>query len=390
MADSRRLLLVDDDPDYSRLCVRFFDRIEGCPYAVTLVASARGALEICATTKFDCILMDYGLPDATGTQALESLQELLGTAAPPTIIMTAGNGEDAAISAVRSAAVDFLSKRDVSSAVLERTVGNAIEKGQLKQTVLLHGRQLKSANDELMRRNEEIQNFYHTVSHEIKTPLTAIREFISILFDEIAGPLNTEQKEFLSHATECCDQISAQFNDLLDLTRLETGKLRLEKSVQPVYALIDRCVVTAKIAADPKNVLLTTTVPADLPDFSIDRARINQVISNLLSNAIKFTPNGGKVSLECFWDSSNDELEIRVVDTGCGIAREHLDRVFDRLFQVDSDIHTEQPGLGLGLAIATKVVAQHGGSLRVESEQGQGSSFILSLIGVTRPVLSES
>jgi signal transduction histidine kinase len=328
--------------------------------------------------------MDYGLPDATGTQGLRKLHALLGASMPPTIIMTAGDVEAAAISAVRSGAVDFLAKRDVSSAVLKRTVGNAIETGRLKRSVLLRGQQLEAANDELMKRNEEIENFYHTVSHEIKTPLAATREFVSILSDELLGPINSRQQEMLSHATECCDQISAQFNDLLDLTRLETGKFRLEKRMQPLRPLIERCVVVANISAEPKNVKINASLPENLPEFNLDRARINQVLSNLLNNAIKFTPEGGAVTLESAYESVTDELEFRVIDTGCGIAPQHLDRVFDRLYQIENELNTESNGLGLGLAIATRIVVQHGGSLSVESEQGIGSTFVVCLVDVTK------
>lgn len=378
-----RLLLVDDDPAYSRLCVRYLRRVENCVYKVSLASSASEAIDICAQSSFDCVLMDYELPDSTGTEALQSLHDLLGSNLPPTIIMTAGDSEAAAISAVRSGAVDFLSKRNVSTAVLMRTIGNAVETGRLKRSIQIRGQQLKAANDELMRRNEEIQNFYHTVSHEIKTPLAATREFVAILSDQLIGPVNPQQQELLSHATECCDQITAQFNDLLDLTRLETGKLRLEKCAQPLKALIDRCVIAGRIVADSKNITIETSLPRDLPEFNFDRFRITQVLSNLLNNAIKFTPNGGVVSIVCAWNSTSDELNIRVIDTGCGIAKKHIERVFDRLYQIESEVETEHSGLGLGLAIATKIVSQHGGCLHVESEEGNGSTFVLSLTDVT-------
>ncbi len=240
--------------------------------------------------------------------------------------------------------------------------------------------QLERSNADLRHKNEEIQNFYHTLSHELKTPLTSAREFIAIVLDGLAGELNDTQKEYLRISMESCNQLRVCINDLLDATRLETGKLSVElKPVSP-GSLVERVVKALRPAAMGKRIELSCEVEPGLPTVDLDESRITQVITNLLNNALKFTEPGGHIAARVSASpEQGDAVEVSVSDSGRGIPEEQLGRIFDRLYQVKSgDASTEQ-GVGLGLYICRELVRLHGGDISVESKVGTGSKFTFTL-----------
>jgi signal transduction histidine kinase len=238
---------------------------------------------------------------------------------------------------------------------------------------------LMRANEELQRKSDQIQRFYQAVSHEIKTPLTAAREFLSLVADGVYGQVSEQQAEALGLAMESCDQIAGHFNELIEVTRLDTGKLRLKKAPCGPQRLVTLSVASVRAAAAVKGVALEECVAADLPPLDVDGSRIVQVLSNLLNNAEKFTPAGGTIKVFAERGPIPDTVTIGVSDTGCGIAPHDLPRIFDRLYQAASHAETFTRGLGLGLSIAHDIVALHGGELLVESEVGRGSTFKVQL-----------
>lgn len=373
---SIRVLLVDDDADYRTLCRRYLRRSDAARFEVEGVDTGRGAVSSCRERRFDCVLIDYRLPDATGTDLLAELRDALGDEMPPAIILSALGGEAAAAEAVRAGASDYLAKRDVSRESLSRTLVNAAEKGRLRQQNLERRRELAHAYEALRRRNEEIQRFYHTVSHEVKTPLTAIREFLSIMRDDLAGPTSGEQQELIGHALESCDQLVGQFDDLVTLTRLQTGKLTIVQEWTSLDGVIARCLAAACALAAEKGIEVIDLTERPLPSVHVDRNRIAQVLANLLNNAIKYTGEHGRVALGSRVDLEAGQLSIAVTDSGPGIAPEHLAQVFDRLYQVAPNLcGANEGGLGLGLSIAREIVHGHGGQLDVDSVVGEGSTF---------------
>jgi signal transduction histidine kinase len=256
------------------------------------------------------------------------------------------------------------------------------ERKRVAEELRLRDEELQRANRSLTDRNAEIQNFYHTLSHELKTPLTSAREFLCIVIDGLAGPLNKTQSEYLDVAKESCDQLRLYVNDLLDVTRLETGKMSIEFEKRSVAALLERVVAMLSPAAAGKGIALSCDCQPDMPDVPMDEQRILQVLSNLTTNAMKFTREGGTIRLSVSQDSTDPEcVQVSVRDTGVGIPKEHLERVFNRLYQATSDdARTEsRSGLGLGLFICQELVALHGGRIWVESTPGEGSTFTFTL-----------
>ncbi|MEY2530638.1 MAG: hypothetical protein QOI96_723 [Verrucomicrobiota bacterium] len=239
---------------------------------------------------------------------------------------------------------------------------------------------LEESNKHLLRKNEEIQNFYHTVSHELKTPLTSAREFISIVLDGLAGPVNETQQEYLSIARESCHRLRVCINDLMDATRLETGKLTLEMKRGSLAALVQKLVTLLGPVAARKQISLRHEVRADLPDLLFDQNRLMQVLVNLANNALKFTPENGRVTITA-GEAPNDPgyFKVSVNDTGCGIAPAELERIFECLYQVPNKDGGSEQGVGLGLYICRELVQSHGGKIWVESELGKGSTFCFSI-----------
>lgn len=236
---------------------------------------------------------------------------------------------------------------------------------------------------QLVDRNAEIQLFYHTLSHELKTPLAAAREFVCLVRDGLAGPLNETQREYLDIARDSCDQIRRHVNDLLDATRLETGKLSIHRQPVSLAGLLERVVSVMQSEAARRQILLTSACEPDLPLVEVDGQRILQVLTNLVGNALKFTPAGGRVHLHAGRapDRPREELLVGVQDTGPGIPADQRERIFERLQQLDppGDATTSRSGLGLGLYICRELVKLHGGRIWVESEPGQGSHFQFTL-----------
>jgi PAS domain S-box-containing protein len=236
--------------------------------------------------------------------------------------------------------------------------------------------ELEQTNKDLLRRSQEIQNFYHTLSHELKTPLTSAREFVSLVMDGIAGPLNQTQSEYLGIAKQSCDQLRVCINDLLDTTRLETGKLALDLKSASLDSLVQRVVTALRRVAAEKEISLMAEIQRHLPRVALDENRITQVIINLLNNAIKYTPNGGRITIRVGEALDQPELiQISISDTGRGIPKEELDHIFDRLYQVKTGDATTEQGIGLGLYLCRELVQLHGGNIWVESEPGKGSTF---------------
>ena len=266
--------------------------------------------------------------------------------------------------------------------VMQCNIRDITERKKAEQRLRRLRTELEQSNRDLQRRNQEIQAFYHTLSHELKTPLTSAREFVSIVMDGLAGPLNDTQLEYLGIAKESCDQLRLYVNDLLDVTRLETGKMSLEFRTAPLAALVQRVVKMLAPAAKGKGILLSSDCQPDLPAVPLDQQRIQQVLTNLTTNALKFTPAGGQICLKLSESPASPEcLQVAVRDTGRGIPRDQLDVIFNRLYQVNGD---EEPaglprGLGLGLYICQELVQLHGGHIGVESEPGQGSTFTFTI-----------
>ena len=382
------VLLVEDDEDDYILTRDIMAEMQQPACHLEWASTFEAGLHILQQQRHDLYLFDFRLGTKTGLDLLR-----IGMASgchAPIILLTGSGGELVAVEALRLGAADYITKSLMSTKTLHRAMTNALEKAHLRQTLTEHQQHLEHTNQVLKKQNKEIQRFYHTLAHELKTPLTAVREFTSLILDGLAGPLTSDQEEYLRTSLDCIDQITSQINDLLDVTRLDTGKLSLHRQPENLEALMAHVVATMKPAAEHRNISLSMATDLNGAEVWIDKARIGQVLTNLLSNAIKFTPPGGSIEVEAH--NTREQpicASVSVRDTGCGIAPEHLEHIFDRLFQVEEGHSRQEGGLGLGLTIAREIVRLHGGQIFAQSLLGQGTQFTFTIPGeipkVTNP-----
>ncbi len=236
----------------------------------------------------------------------------------------------------------------------------------------------KKVEEELREAMSIKSQFTSMVSHELRTPLTAIKEGIAIVLDGSAGKINEDQKDFLSTAKRNVDRLHRLINDVLDFTKLESGKAEFRMEENDINEIIEEIVKTQKAVAGGSGLYLKTNLSPDIEKIRFDSDKIAQVLTNLINNAIKFTTRGG-ITVTSGIDVEGKAVRVQVEDTGTGIKKENLSRLFVEFQQVGSDKYRKPGGTGLGLAICRQIIEGHGGIIRAESEQGRGSKFIFTL-----------
>ncbi len=219
--------------------------------------------------------------------------------------------------------------------------------------------------------------FLSIVSHELRTPLNSINGFGSILEDEIAGPLNQQQHEYLRKMLRGADLLNFLVNNLLDLTQILAGEFTITPSEMNLREVAAGVIDDLKSKAASKGLTLRFEGPDDLPPVLADEIRVVQVLSNLVDNAIKFTPEGGKIWVRAC--AIGAFLRIEVEDTGVGIVPEDIPKLFKRFSQLDMSATRKAGGTGLGLSISKAIIEAHGGEIGVESTPGKGSTFWFTL-----------
>ncbi|MGC9357295.1 MAG: GAF domain-containing protein [Anaerolineae bacterium] len=220
-------------------------------------------------------------------------------------------------------------------------------------------------------------DFVSTVSHELRTPMTAIKGYVDLLLMGTTGDLTKMQAQFLEVVRTNADRLTALVNDLLDLSRIETGKIVLNPRPLDMGNVIEQAVMTIAPKAREKGLVARDVVPDGLPKVYGDPDRVFQILTNLLGNAFKYTPIGGEISVHAYIRDAM--MHVAVTDTGIGISREDQESIFDRFFRVDDPLVQEESGTGLGLSITASLVKMQGGEVFVESEPGEGSIFTFTL-----------
>jgi len=249
--------------------------------------------------------------------------------------------------------------------------------------------EVKSKTGDMMRINKELvlanvrlkeldklkSDFVSMVSHELKTPLAAMRTSAQVLGLADAG--KETKREMLDIILRNVDRQTNLVNDLLDLSRIESGRMELKIESVSLESVVADSIESVKQAASEEGIKLDVELPEGLSSVKGDREKLTQVVINLLNNAIKFTPRSGEIRMKA--RELNGQVEVKVSDTGIGIPPEDLDMVFDKFYQVDSTLTREAGGTGLGLAICKGIIEAHRGRIWAESELGKGSTFVFTL-----------
>ncbi len=253
------------------------------------------------------------------------------------------------------------------------------DRKQAEEQLRISAERISLANAELSRAARLKDEFLAGMSHELRTPLNAILGMSEVLLEEIHGSLTSSQRESVQLIERSGQHLLTLINDILDLAKVESGKMDLNITAVKIRTLCDASLSFVKQQAYQKHIHLACHVETGIDSVELDERRISQVLINLLSNAVKFTLEGGRVELSVRANQAQEAVEFAVSDTGIGIAADQLERLFQPFVQLDSSLSRRYSGTGLGLALVRRIVELHGGSVSVASETGQGSCFTVIL-----------
>ncbi len=361
------VLLIEDNPgDADLMRLRL---VEGkTPVQVECVNRLADGLASLSLRLPSVILLDLNLPDSRGSETFRKVLQM----APDTPVVILSGREDEALArkAMNQGVQDYLIKGDVTGKNLERAMHYAVERQALLRSL------------ELSRKQQlEFKNrFLSHVSHELRTPLSCIHQFVSLIADGLAGPVSPEQHDHLGIILKSVNQLHAMIRDLLEATRAEAGKIRVEPRCVAVADVVTQVVAMMQPLAQKQQIRLESKMDAGLPFVQADPDRILEVLVNLVDNAIKFTPSGGSIAVKASVVEADPEFAyLSVADTGRGISPEALPLIFERLYQDAQSVDSSRKGLGLGLYISKELVNLHGGKIWVASHAGEGSIFSFTL-----------
>ena len=363
-----RILLVEDNANDAELIREMFRKERPDSYELTHLLSIADAIRHLAKGGVDIVLLDLGLPDGRGLDTVRRAH----SAAPdiPVIVLTGLDDEQLAAQAMKEGAQDYLIKGQIQNRALPRALRYAIERQHMHTETDVFRKQQLQFKDE----------FLSHVSHELRSPLTAIYQFATILADGLAGENTLEQAQYLQTIVKNTGQLKAMIDDLLEVTRVQAGKLTIELQCCAIADAIRYAVDTLQGNAADKNVTLATVFASDVPTVCADPTRVQQILLVLIDNAIKFTPPDGMVKIGVRASVEDpDSLVVEVADTGPGFQPELAERIFERLYQAPDPSAAGRKGLGLGLYICKDLVDRQGGRIWATSTPGRGAVFSFTL-----------
>ncbi|WP_077037043.1 response regulator [Pelomonas sp. KK5] len=425
----KKILAVDDSPAYLDTLGTL---LRGEGYDVIPARSGEHALELLAVQAVDIILMDLQMPGMSGREACERIRAVPLLCEIPLLMLSEHEEREVMLEALEAGADDFIPKSadfevlkarvraqlrrkqsedinrrarlqwlNMEMEAAEARAANqlAASRAELLAELARKNEALEQANLELARVNQAKTDFMSTMSHELRTPLNAIIGFSEILKEGLTGPLQPRQAEFCRHIHDSGRHLLDLINDLLDLAKIEAGKVEIEREHVLVNALLDDATLLVRDRAAARGVLLDVAHAGAAEALQADRRRAKQILLNLLTNAVKFSPAGGSVRLsarqvdrqrathaipgndvhgmrtplpegieDCF-------IEFNIADQGLGLSPEDLDQLFKPFAQIRNEATRQLEGTGLGLVTVAGLVELHGGALAVSSEPGKGSCF---------------
>ena len=359
-----RALLIEDNVADAEL-VREMLGSAARPFEIEVVSRLEFGIKALKTSHFDVVLADLNLPDSYGLDTFVALH----AACPqlPIVVLTGLEDEQLGEDALKHGAQDYLVKNQIDARLLDHGIRYAIErKNILRENLRLY--------EEAERASRAKDEFIAVLSHELRTPLTAILGWAVLIRDGRMPPESVPRA--LSIIEQNARSQGRIIDDLLDISKIITGKLALDVEPLILADIVRSAIDSIRIAADAKQIRISADLAPDVPPISGDPSRLQQIFWNLLSNAVKFTEKGGRIQVTLQRDDVQAEIIVR--DNGVGIRKDVLPHIFDRFRQADSSTARTYGGLGLGLAIVRHLAEMHGGTVEAKSEgEGKGAEFVL-------------
>ncbi len=366
MGKNIQVLFLDDEHSVLDMIQRL---VAQEPYGIYTTTSADQAMEILRKETIKVVVSDQVMPKIQGVQFLENVKQLDTNIVR--ILLTAHADFSAAEEAINIGEVYRVISKPWKNADLLSTIHRAIERYDLTMKA-------ERANEKLKAMYEVQREFTSTVSHELRTPLASIKTAIDLVVKKTLGKINPEQEEVLGRAKKNVDRLKRLIDDILDLTKMESGKLKMNFMENDLHQAIREVVEAQKDFAQTRGLYIKMALDNHVPFISFDSDRIIQVLNNLVGNAMKFTKQGG-ITIKTTNKYNDNFVLVSVIDTGKGIAEENLGKLFQKFHQVESAEDNEEGGTGLGLAISKEIITIHGGKIWVESKLERGTTFHFTL-----------
>jgi len=364
MADKITVLIADDE-DGLRSTIAAWLNDEG--FAVDEAPDGKEAIRKIQVKDFDIALLDIKMPGANGLEVLRYIRKNSGST--EVVMMTGMSDVTMAVEAMKLGAREYLTKPlDMDQLVPQ--LRNLLQK--------------RDAEDRIRRLQSE-----HTARllYDLHNPIAGLKQSIGYLLKGMAGPLGDHQKELLGYMTNSIDKVVLLLNDMMDLTKLEGGRVRLNEGIGNLGDSLTKVIQEFQIPIKSNKITLDQLIEPDLPPLEYDSEKIEQVIQNFLSNAVKYTPVQGAIvgqirKVQLVMEEGQiptDFLMLSVFNSGSGIPKNEIPLIFDRYRNVTAGKDNKQQTTGLGLIICQRIIEAHNGKIWVESEQGKGATFYFAL-----------
>jgi len=370
-----KVLVVDDEKWIREYLSIALPRLGG--FRVEVAESAEEALARIDQAPYDLVLTDMIMPSMDGVQLVAEIAKCRPEIM--TVLMTGQGTIDSAVEALKHGASDYLTKPINADEMVVR-LQRVLEERRRLGRVQDFAAQLERSNEELRKIDEMKSEFISVASHELRTPLTAILNAVQLILRGKAGEINDKQTKLLSMAERSCWRVTHILNNLLDLSKIESGRMGAKLEEFPIQGAIEFTLSSLKLQAGQKSIGLKMLAADTLPPVFADRGMVEQILINLVGNAIKFTPEGGEINVVAELLKENENMVvISVKDSGIGIPEDQREKIFDKFYQVENSLQRSAGGAGLGLAITKGLVEILQGKIWVESEAGKGSTFTFTL-----------
>ncbi len=378
-----RVLLIEDNPSDADIVKRLLRKAKS-DFDLHWEQSLSAGLVQLEQGDFDVVLSDLSLPDSDGRETIARIRQRAES--KPIVVLTGIDDSQLAIELLEVGAQDYFVKGSVSDDGLDRAIRHSLQRHEnllkireLLDEVEMQNELLEKKNKKLSKLYAQAHEFVDNVSHEFRTPLTVIKEYVSLVREGLVGEVNGEQERLLNVAEDRADDLNIMVDDMLDVSKLEAGMLGAWRRVCPVEDIFEHVRASLERKAEVRKVRLDWEIDSDIPHVYCDAEKAGRVVTNLAINAIKFCGEAGIVRIGARTDLVAREVTISITDNGPGIDEEALATIFRRFEQLTNNVRGSTKGFGLGLNIAKELVELNFGQLSVQSQLKKGSTFSFTI-----------